>query len=116
MVTHQLSETAKALLVSVMDREYWGIGAVPQRTHKRHIITEVLRFKLATSEGYFDSGHPRYALTPCGTRAALLLQELEARPLARDAITAIYSSEPCPLEPKYDDGSNYHSYEHWNED
>lgn len=98
-IIEHLSEPAHHLLLSVENRDFFGIGAVPklQRGRRIHIITELIQRNLVTREDFFESGHPRFALTPCGWRAAQLLREIAEKPLAINAIRAVYDSDSCPL-------------------
>ena len=114
-----LREPTKQLLLDVKDRNSFGIGAAPKPKKGRRttFITELIQSGLVEGRGYFEkSGQPRFILTPCGKRAAELLQDIKDNPLAERSIRDTYDEGQCPLDDDPDDDIDYHSSERWIED
>jgi len=102
----ELRPEVKKLLLDVVDRKYFGIGASPRG--RPVFIKELQALGLAEYRNFFPSGHPRFALTPCGIRAANFLDDAASHPLALQQLIRDYDAQPCLQET-----IDYHDYEDW---
>lgn len=84
-----LSNDEKQLLISAANGAYFGTNI-----SRISIINAMMRLGLVSRHGYHPKyGTPRWALTACGIKAAILLLDLETMPLLADQIIQDYEND-----------------------